>query len=178
MKQAPLLTRDYRTITYVSGPLIFVSNVKGASFGEIVRIFLKDGEERTGEVLDISEDIAVIQVFEGTRGIDTQVTKVRFTGEPARINVSIDMLGRVFSGVGKARDGGPEIIPDAILDIAGTPINPSARDKPGRFHPDRYVHYRRVEHARTRPETAHLLRLGVAGKQARCPDCPTGKSSW
>ena len=133
MKQAPLLTRDYRTITYVSGPLIFVSNVKGASFGEIVRIFLKDGEERTGEVLDISEDIAVIQVFEGTRGIDTQVTKVRFTGEPARINVSIDMLGRVFSGVGKARDGGPEIIPDAILDIAGTPINPSARDKPADF---------------------------------------------
>ena len=71
MKQASLLTKDYQTITYVSGPLIFVSNVKGASFGEIVRIFLKDGEERTGQVLDISEDLAVIQVFEGTRGIDT-----------------------------------------------------------------------------------------------------------
>jgi V/A-type H+-transporting ATPase subunit B len=133
MKQASLLTKDYQTITYVSGPLIFVSNVKGASFGEIVRIFLKDGEERTGQVLDISEDVAVIQVFEGTRGIDTQVTKVRFTGEPARIHASLDMLGRVFNGVGKARDGGPDIIPESILDIAGTPINPSARDKPADF---------------------------------------------
>ena len=75
----------------------------------------------------------VIQVFEGTRGIDTQVTKVRFTGEPARINVSLDMLGRVFNGVGKARDGGPDIIPESVLDIAGTPINPSARDKPADF---------------------------------------------
>ena len=133
MKQASLLTKDYQTINYVSGPLIFVSNVKGASFGEIVRIFLKDGDERTGQVLDISEEMAIIQVFEGTRGIDTQATKVRFTGEPARINVSLDMLGRVFNGVGKARDGGPDIIPESVLDIAGTPINPSARDKPADF---------------------------------------------
>jgi V/A-type H+-transporting ATPase subunit B len=133
MKQDSLLTKDYRTIRYVSGPLIFVSNVHGASFGEIVRITLKDGEERTGQVLDISEEHAVIQVYEGTRGIDTLDTNVRFIGEPARINVSIDMLGRVFSGVGKARDGGPDIIPEAVLDIAGTPINPSARDKPADF---------------------------------------------
>ena len=133
MKQDSLLTKDYRTIRYVSGPLIFVNNVHGASFGEIVRITLKDGEERTGQVLDISEEHAVIQVYEGTRGIDTLNTNVRFIGEPARINVSIDMLGRVFSGVGKARDGGPDIIPEAVLDIAGTPINPSARDKPADF---------------------------------------------
>ena len=71
--------------------------------------------------------------IEGTRGIDLIGTTVRFTGEPARIHVSKDMLGRVFSGVGKARDGGPEIIPEAVLDIAGTPINPSARDKPADF---------------------------------------------
>jgi V/A-type H+-transporting ATPase subunit B len=133
MKPVSLVTREYRTIDYVSGPLIFVNNVKGASFGEIVRITLRDGEVRTGQVLDISEEHAVVQVYEGTRGIDTTDTTVRFTGEPARINVSLDMLGRVFSGVGKARDGGPEIIPEAILDIAGTPINPSARDKPADF---------------------------------------------
>jgi V/A-type H+-transporting ATPase subunit B len=105
----------------------------GASYGEIVRIFLRDGEERTGQILDISEDLAIVQVYEGTRGIDTRDTKVRFTGEPARIQVSLDMLGRVFTGVGKARDGGPEIIPEAVLDIGGTPINPSARDKPADF---------------------------------------------
>jgi V/A-type H+-transporting ATPase subunit B len=133
MKPVSLITKEYRTIDYVSGPLIFVNGVKGASFGEIVRITLRDGEVRTGQVLDISEEHAVVQVYEGTRGIDTTDTTVRFTGEPARIHVSLDMLGRVFSGVGKARDGGPEIIPEAILDIAGTPINPSARDKPADF---------------------------------------------
>jgi V/A-type H+-transporting ATPase subunit B len=133
MKQVSLLTKDYRTVEYASGPLIFVKNVKGASFGEIARITLRDGEERTGQILDISEDLAVVQVFEGTRGIDIEYTNVRFTGQPAQINVSGDMLGRVFSGVGRARDGGPEIIPEAILDIAGTPINPSARDKPADF---------------------------------------------
>jgi len=133
MKPVSLVTKEYKTIDYVSGPLIFVNSVKGASFGEIVRITLRDGEERTGQVLDISEEHAVVQVYEGTRGIDTTDTTVRFTGEPARINVSLDMLGRVFSGVGKARDGGPEIIPEAMLDIAGTPINPSARDKPADF---------------------------------------------
>ena len=133
MKQVPLVTREYRTVDYVSGPLVFVSDVKGASYGEIVKIRLKDGEERTGQVLDISDEHAVIQVYEGTRGIDTDVTSVRFLGEPARINVSLDMLGRVFTGVGKARDGRPEIIPEAVLDIAGMPINPTARDKPADF---------------------------------------------
>jgi V/A-type H+/Na+-transporting ATPase subunit B len=133
MKPVPLVTREYRTIDYVSGPLIFVNNVKGASFGEIVKIRLHSGEERTGQVLDISDEHAVIQVYEGTRGIDTDVTTVRFLGEPARINVSLDMLGRVFTGVGKARDGRPDIIPEAVLDIAGMPINPTARDKPADF---------------------------------------------
>lgn len=133
MKQVPLVTREYRTVDYVSGPLVFVSDVKGASYGEIVKIRLGDGEERTGQVLDISDEHAVIQVYEGTRGIDTDVTTVRFLGEPARINVSLDMLGRIFTGVGKARDGRPEIIPEAVLDIAGMPINPTARDKPADF---------------------------------------------
>lgn len=133
MKEISLLTQEYRTVDYVSGPLIFVENVKGASFGEMVKITLHNGEERTGQVLDISEDHAVVQVFEGTRGIDTDATTVRFMGEPARISVSLDMLGRVFTGVGKARDGRPEIIPEAVLDIAGMPINPSAREKPADF---------------------------------------------
>jgi V/A-type H+-transporting ATPase subunit B len=133
MKDSSLLTREYRTIGYVSGPLIFVTGVKGAAFGEIVKITLHDGEERNGQVLDISEDHAVVQVYEGTRGIDLIGTTVRFTGEPARIPVSKDMLGRIFSGVGKARDNGPEIIPEAVCDIAGMPINPSARDKPADF---------------------------------------------
>jgi V/A-type H+-transporting ATPase subunit B len=128
-----LATRELRTVHYVSGPLIFVQAAKGVSFGEIARILLPGGDERTGQVLDISKDLAVVQVFEGTSGIDTQRTGVRFTGEPFRIDVSQDMLGRIFSGVGKPRDGGPELFPEASLDINGMPINPYARDKPADF---------------------------------------------
>jgi V/A-type H+-transporting ATPase subunit B len=133
MKTVSLVTRDYTTVNYVSGPLVFVEKVRGASFGEIVQIYLPDGELRTGQVLDISEDLAIVQVFEGTRSIDNRDTKVRFTGLPARVAVSSGMLGRVFNGVGKPRDGGPEVIPEANLDIAGMPINPAARDKPADF---------------------------------------------
>jgi len=133
MKAISLVSKECSTVNYVSGPLIFVQNVKGVTFGEIVEIILPGGERRTGQVLDISEKTAVIQVFEGTSWIDNNKTRVIFTGEPARINVSRDMLGRVFNGVGKARDGGPEIIPEDRLDIIGTAINPFARDKPSDF---------------------------------------------
>ncbi|MDD1718962.1 MAG: V-type ATP synthase subunit B [Methanoregulaceae archaeon] len=133
MKPMPLFTKECRTISYVSGPLIFVRSVKGVSFGEIARIMLPNGEERTGQVLDISEDLAVVQVFEGTSGIDNLETRVRFSGEPPQVSVSLDMLGRIFNGVGKPRDGGPEVIQEARLDINGMPINPYTRDKPADF---------------------------------------------
>jgi V/A-type H+/Na+-transporting ATPase subunit B len=128
-----LLTKEYKTINYVSGPLIFAQYVKGVSFGEIARIILPSGEVRTGQVLDISKELAVIQVFEGTSGIDNKDTRVRFTGKPPRIDVSIEMLGRVLNGVGRPRDGGPDIIQEASLDINGMPINPYSRDKPADF---------------------------------------------
>lgn len=133
MKSTSLLTKECETVNYVAGPLIFVQNVKGVSYGEIVEITLPSGERRTGQVLDISKKIAVIQVFEGTNWIDNKRTRVRFTGEPARIDVAKDMLGRIFNGVGKPRDGGPDIVPEDILDIVGTAINPYARDKPSDF---------------------------------------------
>lgn len=133
MKAISLVSKECRTVSYVSGPLIFVENVKGVTFGEIVEIILPNGDQRTGQVLDISERMAVIQVYEGTSWVDSSKTRVIFTGEPARINVSRDMLGRVFNGVGKPRDGGPEVIPEARLDIVGSAINPYARDKPSDF---------------------------------------------
>ena len=133
MTGIPLYSKESRTIGYVSGPLIFVQNVKGVSYGEVVRIVTPNGDERTGQVLDISKDMAVVQVYEGTSGIDTLKTRVRFTGEPPRIRVSVDMLGRIFDGVGKIRDKGPEIMEEANLDIHGMPINPSARDTPADF---------------------------------------------
>jgi V/A-type H+-transporting ATPase subunit B len=133
MSQVSLLTKECKAVTYVSGPLIFVQYVKGVSFGEIARIVLPNGDERTGQVLDISRDLAILQVFEGTSGIDSKETRVRFTGQPPMIDVSIDMLGRIFNGVGKTRDGGPEVIQEVSLDINGMPINPYARDKPADF---------------------------------------------
>ena len=128
-----LSTTEYRSINYVSGPLIFVEKTRNVSYGETVRILLPSGEERNGQVLDISRDLAVVQVYEGTSGIDSVRTAVRFTGELPRINVSIEMLGRVFSGVGKPRDGKPDIISDEAVEISGMPINPYARDKPADF---------------------------------------------
>ncbi len=133
MNRVHLFTKEYRTVSYVSGPLIFVRGVKGASYGEIAQVILPSGEERRGQVLDISKDLAVVQVFEGTSGIDNQDTRVQFTGEPPLIRVSGDMLGRVFNGVGKPRDKGPEVIEEDRLDINGMPINPFARDKPSDF---------------------------------------------
>jgi len=88
---------------------------------------------RKGEVLEVKEDIAVIQVFEGTSGLNTSSTKIRFTGKTVRLGVSVDMLGRIFSGTGDPIDGGPEIIPDKDLDINGAPMNPSARMFPAEF---------------------------------------------
>src|SRR5512136_1078043 len=133
MKPVSLLTKECKTVSYVSGPLIFVQAVKGVTYGEIARITLPGGEERTGQVLDISKDLAVVQVFEGTSGIDDKETRVRFTGRPPTVDVSIDMLGRILNGVGKPRDGGPDVIQEASLDINGMPINPYARDKPADF---------------------------------------------
>lgn len=133
MQQFSLVSTEYQTVSYVSGPLIYVEKPKGVSFGETARITLPDGEIRSGQVLDISGEMAVVQVYEGTSGIDSHLTKVRFTGQAPRISVSIDMLGRILNGVGKPRDGGPEIIPEAELDIAGMPINPYSRDKPAEF---------------------------------------------
>ncbi len=133
MQQGSLITVDYQTVNYVSGPLILVDRPNEISFGETAQIILPDGEERTGQILDISEEIAVVQVFEGTRGIDSHVTTVRFTGQSPLLDLSYDMLGRVLDGVGRPRDGGPAIIPEARLDIAGMPINPYSRDKPAEF---------------------------------------------
>ena len=131
--QRSLSTTSYKTVNYVSGPLIFVDKPKGVSFGETARITLPDGEERNGQILDVSGEMAVVQVYEGTSGIDSLHTKVEFTGESPHIDVSIGMLGRILNGVGKPRDGGPDIIPEARLDIAGMPINPYSRDKPAEF---------------------------------------------
>ncbi|KXB04144.1 ATP synthase subunit B [candidate division MSBL1 archaeon SCGC-AAA261O19] len=126
-------TREYRTVAEISGPLMVVEDVEGVGYDEIVEIETPEGVEKRGQVLEVEEDRAVVQVFEGTSGIDTSGTKVRFTGSTIKFPVSMDLLGRVFSGKGLPRDGGPHIIPEDELDIHGAPINPAARDYPTDF---------------------------------------------
>ena len=126
-------TREYTTVTEVAGPLMIVEGVEGVAYNEIVEIETPDGENRRGQVLEVKKDVAVIQVFEGTSDLNTKNTKTRFTGETAKIGVSLDMMGRIFDGTGKPIDGGPEIIPEKELDINGNPMKPSAREFPAEF---------------------------------------------
>ena len=116
-----------------SGPLMVVEGVEGVAYNEIVEIEAPTGEHRRGQVLEVKDDVAVVQVFEGTTDLNTLNTKVRFTGETAKIGVSKDMMGRIFDGTGKPIDGGPEIIPEKELDINGNPMNPASREFPAEF---------------------------------------------
>jgi V/A-type H+-transporting ATPase subunit B len=125
--------KEYKTIKEIAGPLVFVSDVSGVGYNEIVEVMLPDGERRKGQVLDISQNIAVVQVFGPTAGISTNKTTVRFLGETMRIGLSTDMLGRAFNGLGEPRDKGPKIIPEEKLDINGLPINPFSRETPSEF---------------------------------------------
>ncbi|MFX0207493.1 MAG: V-type ATP synthase subunit B [Candidatus Hodarchaeota archaeon] len=125
--------RTYRTIDSITGPLVFVKDTQGVSYSEIVLIEDPSGEKRTGQVLEVSEDLAIIQSFEGTRGLDTSTTTVRFLGEAIKLSVSQEMIGRVFSGSGKPIDGAPPILPEDRVEIHGAPINPYARDFPREF---------------------------------------------
>ncbi|XP_047949104.1 V-type proton ATPase subunit B2-like [Salvia hispanica] len=121
---------EYRTVSGVAGPLVILDKVKGPKYQEIVNIRLGDGTTRRGQVLEVDGEKAVVQVFEGTSGIDNKYTTVQFTGEVLKTPVSLDMLGRIFNGSGKPIDNGPPILPEAYLDISGSSINPSERTYP------------------------------------------------
>ncbi|KAL8668270.1 MAG: hypothetical protein Q9168_007101 [Polycauliona sp. 1 TL-2023] len=120
----------YNTIGGVNGPLVILDNVKFPRFNEIVSLTLPDGSERSGQVLEARGNRAVVQVFEGTTGIDVKKTKVEFTGHNLKIGVSEDMLGRIFDGSGRAIDKGPKVLAEDYLDINGSPINPYSRVYP------------------------------------------------
>jgi V/A-type H+-transporting ATPase subunit B len=128
-----LVLREYRTISRISGPLLFVEAVKDVGYNELVRVIAPDGSERRGQILEVSDKMAVVQVFEGTSGLDVKGTAVRFTGETIKLPVSSDMLGRVLDGSGTPIDGGPNIIPEDYWDVHGAPINPCARTYPREF---------------------------------------------
>ena len=124
--------KEYKTINKVAGPLVFVEKTEPVGYGTLVKVTLRGGEVKTGQVLDTAENMVVVQIFEGTSGISKD-SKVKFLKESIKLSVSPDMLGRVFNGSGKPIDGGAEIIPKKRLDITGAAINPYARDSPVDF---------------------------------------------
>ena len=127
------MIKEYRSIQEVAGPLMVVSGVEGVTYDELGEIELANGEMRRCKVLEIDGDRALVQLFESSTGINLSDSKVRFLGKSLDFAVSPDILGRVFSGMGKPIDDGPEIIPEKRLDINGAPINPYAREYPSEF---------------------------------------------
>lgn len=135
---AAAVTRDYvakprisyQTVSAVNGPLVVLDNVKNAQFSEIVSLTLPDGSARRGQILEVQGNKAIVQVFEGTSGIDAHKTVVKFSGDIMRTAVSEDCLGRIFNGSGAPTDGGPKVIAEDYLDIQGMPLNPHLREYP------------------------------------------------
>jgi len=127
------MLKEYKTITEVAGPLMLVKKVEGVKYDELGEIELPSGETRRCKVLEINGENALVQLFESSAGINVAVSKVRFLGRGIELPVSIDMLGRVFDGLGRPADDGPNIIPETRLDINGLPMNPAARDYPSEF---------------------------------------------
>ncbi len=124
---------EYFSVSEVAGPLMIVEGIKDVAYNEVVKIKTSFGEERTGQVLEAFMDKAIVQVFEGTKGLDTKNTSARFIGETMKLGVAKDILGRVFDGTGNPIDDAPPIIPDDRRDINGNPINPYAREYPSEF---------------------------------------------
>lgn len=125
--------REYETIKEVRGPLIIVEKASGVAFDELVEVEMPSGEKRSGRVLEVGMGYAVVQVFEGTTGISTRGTKVRFLGKTMEAPVSETMLGRIFDGLGRPLDGGPPVLAEERRDINGSPINPASRAYPEDF---------------------------------------------
>ncbi len=127
------MLKEYKSIKEIVGPLMLVDGVEGVMYDELVEVELADGSIRSGKVLEVHEDKALVQLFERAQGIQLSTAKARFLGHALELAVSEDILGRVFDGLGRPRDGGREIIPDKRLNINGEPINPTARDYPDEF---------------------------------------------
>ncbi len=127
------MAKEYKTVRDIIGPLMLVESVEGVTYGELAEVQLQTGEKRLARVLEVTTDTALVQLFEGTRDIAPGRVKLRFLGRGLRMDVSPDIVGRTFDGMGRPIDGGPPVIPTKSQDINGNPINPCARDYPNEF---------------------------------------------
>ncbi len=126
------MIKEYHNVKSVEGPLLFVEGVSGIGYGEIVEIESESGVKKRGKILEISENLACVQIFESTMGLDTRGTKVKFFGETVKVALSVDMLGRVFDGSGRPLFG-PKVVAEAKEDVNGMPLNPASRESPKDF---------------------------------------------
>ena len=133
MVASSLAIRESPKLVRAQGSLLIAEPIYGVSYGEVVEVMLADGEIRLGQVIDVSRDAIVIQVFGGVSEVDLRGSRVRYRGETLKLPVGIDMLGRMFDGLGRPIDGGPPIVPEDYLDINGAPLNPAARLPPSEF---------------------------------------------
>ena len=127
------MIKEYKTISEVVGPLMLVKDVENVTYDELGEIILPSGEKRLCKVLEVNGDNALVQLFESSTGINLKESTVRFLGRGTELPVSPDILGRVFDGMGRPKDGGPDIIAEKRMDINGLPMNPAARDYPSEF---------------------------------------------
>ncbi len=127
------MLKEYKTIREIAGPLMLVGGVEGVKYNELVEIQMTGGEVRRGKVLEVSGDTALVQLFESSAGLNIADGRAKFLGKGLELPVSMDILGRVFDGMGRPKDDGPKIIPEAKMDVNGSPINPTARDYPSEF---------------------------------------------
>jgi len=133
MNPAPLYVKEARAISKAKGSLLITESVPGVGYGEIVDIVLRDGGVRLGQAIEVSKEATVVQAFGGLSEVDLADSTIRFKGGTMKLPVSMDMLGRVFNGIGEPIDGGPRLIADEYLDINGQPINPACRMPPSEF---------------------------------------------
>ena len=127
------MIKEYKTISEVVGPLMLVKDVENVTYDELGEIILPSGEKRLCKVLEVNGNNALVQLFESSTGINLKESTVRFLGRGTELPVSPDILGRVFDGMGRPKDGGPDIIAEKRMDINGLPMNPAARDYPAEF---------------------------------------------
>lgn len=127
------MLKEYTSVSKISGPLVLVENIENVKYGEVVEVKLSNGEIRQGQVLEAQEGVALVQMFASTQDLSLKGMRIKFLGHVLEINLSPSMLGRTFDGLGRPRDGGPEIIPHKRMDINGSPINPYSRAYPSEF---------------------------------------------
>ncbi len=171
------MPKEYRTIQEVAGPLMLVRGVENVAYDELGEIELASGEKRRCKVLEINGNDALVQLFESATGINLSNSKVRFLGRSMELGVSEDMLGRVFDGLGRPIDGGPEILPDERRDINGLPYESGSQNVSGRIYSDWCIRNRWIEHTGSWTETSDFLSIRTSTCQSGSTDCKAGKGT-